>query len=88
MQIRAATTSDAENIKRVHLQAFDKSDAQLIADFAVNLLREKSPKKIFSFIATINDEIIGHVAFSPVYLKDNDQHFAYILAPLAVSPKH
>jgi len=45
MQIREATLSDSESIRNVHLQAFDKSEAQIISDLAVNLLNEKSPIK-------------------------------------------
>ena len=88
MQIREATLNDSESIRNVHLQAFDKSEAQIISDIAVNLLNEKSSIKIFSLVAIQNNEVVGHTAFSPVYFKDNSEHFAYILAPLAVSPKH
>ena len=88
MQIREATLSDSESIRNVHFQAFDKSEAQMVSDFAVNLLNEKSPIKIISLVAIQNNEVVGHTAFSPVYFKDNSEHFAYILAPLAVSPKH
>ena len=87
MKIREATIDDAENIKDVHLQAFDKSEAQMVADFAVNLLNESHPVKIISLVAIENNEIVGHIAFCPVYLERTNEHFAYILAPLAVSPK-
>jgi putative acetyltransferase len=88
MQIREAALSDAENIRKVHLQAFEPSEARIVADLAVNLLNEKSPIKIISLVAIQKDEIVGHIAFSPVYLEANNEHFAYILAPLAVSPQH
>ena len=88
MQIREATLNDSENIWNVYFQAFDKSEAQMVSDFAVNLLNDKSPIKIFSLVAIQNNEVVGHTAFSPVYFKGNKEHFAYILAPLAVSPKH
>ena len=87
MQIREATLGDSESIKNVHFQAFDKSEAQIVSDFAVNLLNEKHPIKIISLVAIQNNEIVGHTAFSPVYFEDNSVHFGYILAPLAVSPK-
>ena len=38
MQIRAATIDDAEHIKQVHLQAFNNSEAQMVANLAANLL--------------------------------------------------
>jgi putative acetyltransferase len=88
MHIREATIDDAESIKNVHLQAFDNSEAQMVSDMAVNLLNENHPVKIISLVAIENDEIVGHVAFSPVFFESTHEHFGYILAPLAVSPKY
>ena len=58
----------------------------MVSDFAVNLLNEKHPVKIISLVAIVNNKIVGHAAFSPVYLENTNEHFGYILAPLAVSP--
>jgi len=88
LHIKEPSLSDSEDIKGIHIQAFDESDDQIIADFAVNLLKEKSFPKPISLIAIQNDEIVGHIAFSPVFLVENDEHFAYILAPLAISPEY
>lgn len=87
MKIREATIDDAENIKHVHLQAFDDSEARMVSDFAVNLLNENHPGKIISLVAIENNEIVGHIAFSPVYLESTNEHLGYILAPLAVAPR-
>ena len=87
MQIREATIDDAENIKNVDLQAFDDSEAQAISDLSVNLLNENHPVKIISLVAIENNELVGHTAFSPVFFKNTNEHFGYILSPLAVSPK-
>ncbi|BCG62552.1 MAG: putative acetyltransferase [Methyloprofundus sp.] len=86
MQIRAANIKDSEAIKNLHLQAFDSSEAEMVSDLAVNLLHEKSAINIISLVAIDNDAIIAHTAFSPVFLDNTNEHFAYILAPLAVSP--
>ena len=86
MQIRKAGLDDAEDISRIHLQAFDSSESELVADLAVKLLHDKSADKIISLVATDGGVIIGHVAFSPVFLKGSDELFGYILAPLAVLP--
>lgn len=86
MQIRKATIDDAESIKNVHLQAFDNSEAQMVSDLAVNLLRDNHPAKTISLVAIENNNIVGHIAFSPVCFKSTNEHFGYILAPLAVSP--
>jgi putative acetyltransferase len=86
MQIREATITDSEAIRKLHLQAFDKSEARFVSDVAVNLLQEKSTIKIISLVATDNDVIIAHIAFSPIFLDSSNEHFGYILAPLAVLP--
>ena len=88
MQIREASIKDADAIKKLYLEAFDDSEAELVSDFAINLLQEKSTIKIISLVAMDNQEIIGHIAFSPVFLDSTNEHFGYILAPLAVSPPH
>lgn len=79
---------DSEGIKNLYLQAFDNSEAELVSGFAVNLLHEKSTINIISLVAIDNDAIIGHTAFSPVFLDSTNEHFGYILAPLAVLPTH
>ena len=87
MRIREATIDDAESIKNVHLQAFDNSEARLVSDLAIKLLNENHPVKTLSLVAIENNEIAGHIAFSPVFIEGTIEHFGYILAPLAVSPK-
>ena len=59
----------------------------MVSDFAVNLLNENHPVKIISLVAIENNEIVGHIAFSPVFYESTHEHFGYILAPLAVSSK-
>lgn len=88
MQTREASKVDADQIKNVHLQAFDSSEAQIVSDLAVSLLKENSPVKIISLVAIENNEIVGHIAFSPVFYENTHEHIGYILAPLAVSPKY
>lgn len=88
MQIREANIKDYVGIKNVYLQAFDNLEAKLVSDLAVNLLHEKSTINIISLVAIDNDAIIGHTSFSPVFLDSTNEHFGYILAPLAVSPTY
>jgi putative acetyltransferase len=87
MNIREATIDDAEDIKHVHLRAFENAEAQMVSDFAVKLLNETHPVRIISLVAMENNEIVGHAAFSPVFLESTNEHLGYILAPLAVSPE-
>jgi putative acetyltransferase len=88
MKIRSANLKDTEEIKNLYLQAFDDSEAELVSNVAVNLLHEKPTINIISLVATDNNKIIGHIAFSPVFLDSTNKHFGYILAPLAILPTH
>ncbi len=88
MEIREANIKDSGGIIRLHLEVSNNSEAELISDVAVNLLDEKSAVKTISLVAVDNDVIIGHTAFSPVFLDSTNKHFGYILAPLAVLPAH
>ena len=88
MQIREANVKDSNGIKKLHFEAFKNSEAELVSDLAINLLHEKTAIKTISLVATDNDVIIGHTAFSPVFLDSTNKHFGYILAPLAVLPAH
>ena len=86
MHIREANDMDSDGIRNLHLQAFDDSEAAVVADLAVSLLHEKSSAKTISLVAIEDDEIIGHVVFSPVVVDGADEYSGYILAPLAVLP--
>ncbi len=86
MQIREANIKDFEGIKSLYLQAFDNLEGDLVSNLAINLLDEESIIKIISLVAINNNVIIGHIAFSPVFLESINEHFGYILAPLAVLP--
>lgn len=88
MQIRFARMNDSDVIKTLYLQTFNKSEADLVSNLAVNFLVEESTVDTMSLVATDNDVIIGHIAFSPVFLDSSNEHIGYILAPLAVSPAH
>ncbi|MDX1285376.1 MAG: N-acetyltransferase [Draconibacterium sp.] len=88
MNIRESIIDDIEKIRAVHLQAFEESEAQMVADFTVRLLQENNPVKILSLVAVKDNKIIGHIAFSPVFLQGTQEQLGYILAPLAVLPEY
>lgn len=88
MQIREACLRDTEEIRTLYLKAFEESEARMVSDLAVSLLNEASSVDILSFVAVDNSSIIGHTAFSPVFLNATNRHFGYILAPLAVLPAY
>ena len=87
MEIRQTNPEDAEAIHGVYYAAFDSAEATMVAELAVKLLNEKTPVSTLSLVVTEHDEIVGHVAFSPVLLKNSGEHIGYILAPLAVEPR-
>ena len=70
------------------MHAFEESEAKNIATLASNLLIEKSSPKIFTFVAVLDDVIVGHIAFSPVILNSDNNLTGYILAPLGVKPDY
>jgi putative acetyltransferase len=88
MNIRRASSHDAEAIKKIHLAAFPQEEAGLVAKLATNLLSEETSPPIISLLAESDSCAIGHVAFSPVTIDNNANFQGYILAPLAVLPDH
>lgn len=79
--IRAELPEDAEAIRRVVAHAFP---TQAEADLVEALRR--SGELIVSLVASDDDEIVGHVAFSPVLTSDAREGIG--LAPVAVNESH
>ncbi len=86
MDIRIATTLDQDDVRSVHLSAFDEDGRDSVSKLAVNLLSERTTPQMISLVAESKGVVVGHVAFSPVRLGDEDDLRGYILAPLAVKP--
>ena len=53
-----------------------------------NSLRETTSPSIKSLVAEVDNQVIGYVSYSPIFLKSDSSISGYILAPLAVSPEH
>lgn len=85
MLVRIATSRDSDAVRAVHLKAFPEDEAPTVAKLAVDLLEERSSSDILSLVAESDDLIVGHIAFSPVFIAGNDDFNGYILAPLAVT---
>ena len=83
-QIREANKSDSDGIRQIYLDAFPDSEAGVIATLAIDLLKEVTNPKIIYLVATYDEEVVGHVAFSPVRVEDDIEWSGYILAPLAI----
>ena len=88
MNIRTATSQDRDDIKRIYSSAFPIAESEMVAKLAIDLLSENTTPRILSLVAEIDDALVGHVAFSPVQIGNNQNCQAYILAPLAVQPDY
>lgn len=86
--IREATNRDREYIRDIYLDAFDEDEAKDIATLASNLLTEASSPKTYTIVAELDDAVVGHIAFSPVFLNSSKKLTGYILAPLGVKPAY
>ncbi|NWK55288.1 N-acetyltransferase [Verrucomicrobiaceae bacterium N1E253] len=86
MIIREAKISDEAQVRRIHLQAFDSSENELVAGLACDLLHEPTIPETIHLVAKLDHLPVGHVAFSPVWSNNKHQLLGYILAPLAVIP--
>ena len=82
--IREELPKDVESIYNVNLKAFGESSEARV----INALR-KSNVLTLSLIAEQNNQIIGHIAFSPVKIESKDGILdAIALGPMAVLPEY
>ena len=88
MNIRLAQESDLASIQRVIKTAFSDEENEVISSFAADLLTEIASPPIKSLYAEVDNQVIGYVSYSPIFLKSDTNISGYILAPLAVSPAH
>jgi putative acetyltransferase len=88
MNIRIATNQDRDDVQRVHLCAFHEGESEIVSKLAINLLSEKTTPQTISLVAETDGAIVGHVAFSPVLIDNNENFQGYILAPLGVKPDY
>ncbi len=83
MSIRVEKPSDIETIWRINAEAFETEEE---ADL-VNVLRESGVSCI-SLVYEENDELVGHIFFTPVELLCDTSGLRIIgLAPMAVIPQ-
>ena len=86
MLIRTATQLDTDSVREINLLAFPDSENQLVARLATDLLALASTPPTLSFVAELDNQVVGHIAFSPVSMSHNRDGLAYILGPLSVRP--
>lgn len=88
MNIRFAQKTDQDSVQNVIETAFSDEENNIIMTLAKDLLHENTNPPIRSLIAEVQDQVIGYVSYSPVFLGSDTYASGYILAPLAVSPQH
>jgi len=88
MSIRIATSLDRDNVRDVYLCAFSEGEREIVSKLAINLLSERTAPQTISLMAESEGAVVGHVAFSPVTIDNNENLQGYILAPLGVKPDY
>ena len=88
MDIRLAQETDLDSILKVIETAFSDEENKVIMNLVQELSREVTSPSIKSLVAEVDNQVIGYVSFSPIFLKTDSSIVGYILAPLAVSPEH
>jgi len=88
MNIRLALETDLDSILRVIETAFSDEENKVIMNLVQELHQETISPSIKSLVAKVDNQLIGYVSYSPIFLKSVSSIAGYILAPLAVSPEH
>ena len=88
MFIRDIQTTDWKAIHELINSAFSSNESDEINVFVSKLLTESVSPSIKALVAERNDEVVGFISCSPIYLDSFESLTGYILAPLAVSPSH
>ncbi len=85
--IRDERNSDIDVISDITAAAFhDHPHSQHTEQFVIEALRRAGALTI-SLVAQWGDEVVGHVAFSPVIMSDGSREW-YGLGPVSVAPAH
>ena len=88
MNIRFAQETDLDSILKVIKTAFSDEENKVIMNLVQELSKETASPSIKSLVAEVDNQVIGYVSFSPIFLKSGSSISGYILAPLAVSTEH
>ena len=88
MIIRCARETDLNVIREVIETAFSDEENKVIMELVADLSGETTHPPITSLVAEAENQIVGYVSYSPIFLRTDPSMVGYILAPLAVAPKH
>ena len=84
MNIRLAQETDLDSILKVIETAFSDEENKVIMNLVKELHQETTSPSIKSLVAELDNQVIGYVSYSPIFLKSESSISGYILAPLAV----
>ena len=87
IKIRLAEETDFDSIIKVFETAFSDEKSKVIMNLVQELSRETTSPSIKSLVGEVDNQVIGYVSYSPIFLKSDTNISGYILAPLAVSPE-
>lgn len=88
MKIRQSHDQDIKKIMQIHLDAFGAEEGPVVSELIKNLLNDPTADPKLSLLAEESGDLIGHITFSKVEIKETQQHLeTRILGPLAVAPK-
>lgn len=83
MPIRTEKECDRQQVRSINVAAFESpAEADL-----VDALRQRA-QPIVSLVAEEDDEVVGHIMFSPVTLPGRPDLMLMGLGPMAVAPAH
>jgi len=88
MFIRLAQKTDLNSIRKLIETAFSDEENKTISNLAADLSEETATPPIESLVAEMDNQVIGYVSYSPIFLHSASGFSGYILSPLAVSAKH
>jgi putative acetyltransferase len=86
MNIRIALQTDLQAIEAICLAAFEKDENVLIANVAQQITTEARSSQSYSLVAEQDGAVVGFIAFTQLAIESDITGF--LLAPLAVHPKH
>ena len=86
MNIRIALQTDLQAIEAICLAAFEKDENVLIANVAQQITSEARSSQSYSLVAEQDGAVVGFIAFTQLAIESDITGF--LLAPLAVHPKH
>ena len=88
MNIKLTQRTDLDSILQVIETAFSDEENKVITNLVQELHQGTTSPSIKSLVAKVDNQVIGYVSYSPIFLKSDSSISGYILAPLAVSPEH